>query len=245
MDCHSLSANTIKFLMFNSQPMSILITNPVRRIQPSTRSIRGQISSHKNGRAPQYESSLERDLLQLLEFDADVESYCEQPITIEYVHERVVRRYTPDVLVYYRNDSAASTDNKPMLCEVKYRADLKQNWADLKPKFMAASRYATGRGWQFKLVTEREIRTDYLANVRFLLHYTGPHVHVMQTDRDLLVSLLGDMHMTTGEKLLLVATADRAKRAELLYTLWHLVAVGLIHCDLTVELSLQSELWIP
>lgn len=184
-------------------------------------------------------------MLQLLEFDDCVESYCEQPVTIEYMHEGAVRRYTPDVLVYYRNDLAVSAAIIPMLGEVKYRADLKQNWADLKPKFMAASRYAAGRGWQFKLVTEREIRTDYLVNVRFLLHYTGPHAHVAQADQELLIRLVGGMRVTTGEKLLLTATADRAKRAELLHTLWYLVAVGLIHCDLTVELSLRTELWIP
>lgn len=221
-----------------------LIT-PVRRILPSTRSIRGQINSSKNGRAPQYESALERDLLQLLEFDNRVECYCEQPVTIEYIHERATRHYTPDVLVYYRTDLEVTQAIKPLLCEVKYRADIKENWAELKPKFMAALRYAAAQGWQFKLVTEREIRTTYLTNVRFLLHYTGPHAHVTQMDQRLLMSLLGGIRLTTGEELLRMATADRAKRAELLYTLWHLVAVGLIHCDLTVVLSLQSELWIP
>ena len=225
--------------------MSKRITNPVRRIQPSTRSIRGQISSLKNGRAPQYESSLERDLLQILEFNDDVESYCEQPVTIEYVHEGVVRRYTPDVLVYYRSDLAASAAIKPMLCEVKYRADLKQNWADLKPRFMAALRYAAGQGWQFKLITEREIRTDYLTNVQFLRQYTGLHVEIAQTGQDLLLSLLRDTRLTTGEELLLKATSDRTKRAELLYILWYLIAAGRIRCDLSIVLSLQSEIWIP
>lgn len=220
-------------------------TKPVRNILPSSRSIRGQLSSPKNGRAPQYESALERDLLQRLEFDHRVEFYCEQPVTIEYVHEGLTRHYTPDVLVYYREDLEETQAIRPQLCEVKYRADLKQNWAELKPKFMAALRYADTRGWQFKLVTEREIRTDYLVNVRFLLNYLGPHVQVTQTDQGLLMSLMQDIRLTTGEELLLMATADRTKRAELLYALWHLVAVGLIHCDLNTELSLQAELWIP
>jgi hypothetical protein len=112
--------------------MNTIVRNPVRKIQPSTRSIRGQISSPKNGRASQYESSLERDLLQLLEFDDYVESYCEQPVTIEYVHEGVVRRYTPDVLVYYRSDLTVSAAIKPLLGEVKYRANLKQNCLALR-----------------------------------------------------------------------------------------------------------------
>lgn len=226
--------------------MAIVIRTPVRRILPSTYSVRGQISSQKNGRAPHYESSLERDLMQLLDFDGCVEHYCEQPITIEYIHERKIRRYTPDILVhYYTNPETSALNRLPMLGEVKYRADLKQYWTELKPKFMAASRYAAEQGWQFKLITEREIRTDYLANVRFLRQYIGPRVQVKQIDQELLTSLLREIRLTTGEKLLLTATGDRTKRAELLYVLWHLIALGLIHCDLTTILSLQSEIWIP
>lgn len=225
--------------------MRHILNEPVRDILPSGYSVRGQVNSSKNRRATQYESSLERDLLQLLEFDKRVACYCEQPVTIEYVHEGRIRHYTPDVLVYYREDVAETQAIKPQLCEVKYRADLKQNWVELKPRFRAAMQYAAGKGWQFKLMTEREIRTDYLLNVRFLLHYLGPHAQVTQMDQGLLISLLRDIRLTTAEELLLMATADRAKRAELLYTLWHLVAVGLIHCDLTTELSLQTELWVP
>jgi rRNA maturation protein Rpf1 len=221
------------------------LIKPVRRILPSSRSIRGQLSSPKIGRTPQYESALERDLLLLLDFDDCVEFFCEQPVTIEYEHEGVIRHYTPDVLVYYRDDLDVSKAIRPTLCEVKYRADLRQNWTELKPRFMAALRYADQRGWRFKLVTEREIRTDYLTNVRFLRQYTGTHDQIRQSDQELLMSLMRDIRLTTGEELLLMATADRTKRAELLYTLWHLVAVGLIHCDLTVKLSLQTEIWIP
>lgn len=222
-----------------------IITEPVREILPSSRSIRGQLSSPKTGRSPAYESALERDLLQRLEFDSRVEFYCEQPVTIEYVHEGMTRHYTPDVLVYYRQDLEETKTIRPQLCEVKFRADIKKNWAELKPKFMAALRYAAIRGWQFKLVTECEIRTDYLVNVCFLRSYLGPHVQIRQTDQGLLMSLMRDIRLTTGEELLLMATSDRTKRAELLYALWHLIAVGLIQCDLTTELSLQTELWIP
>jgi hypothetical protein len=184
--------------------------------------------------------------MQLLDFDSCVERYCEQPITIEYIHKGKIRHYTPDVLVYYHENSDISAKNRsPLLGEVKYRADLKQYWTELKPKFIAASRYAAEQGWQFKLITEREIRTDYLTNVRFLRHYTGPHVQITQMDQELLISLLRAIRFTTGEELLLMATSVHAKRAELLYTLWHLIAMGLVHCDLTTVLSLQSGIWIP
>jgi hypothetical protein len=106
-------------------------------------------------------------------------------------------------------------------------------------------RYAAERGWQFKLITEREIRTDYLTNVQFLRQYTGSHVQVVQADQDLLLNLLRDVGLTIGEELLRKAASDRIRRAELLYALWQLIAAGQIRCDLTNILTLQSELWIP
>ena len=90
----------------------------------------------------------------------------------------------------------------------------------------------------------KEIRTDYLTNVRFLLNYTGDHAQITSTDHQLLMSLMYDIRFTTVEELLLMATNDKSRRAELLYAVWHLVAVGVISCDLTIELSLQAEIWI-
>jgi TnsA endonuclease N terminal len=130
---------------------------PVRKISIGTSSMRGKTYSLKNGRHNDFESALERDFLQVLEFDSNVWYYCEQPITIEYELMGIVREYTPDVLIYYREDIEPANKFKPMLCEVKYRKDLKENWKELKPKFMAALRYADAQGWKFKIITEKEI----------------------------------------------------------------------------------------
>lgn len=49
------------------------------------------------------ESTLERDLYNLLEFDPMVESYEEQPVTLPYQHlNGQPSRYTPDVIIHLR-----------------------------------------------------------------------------------------------------------------------------------------------
>jgi hypothetical protein len=130
-----------------------------------------------------FESSLERDFLLLLDFDPDVEFFEEQPVKIVY-HDASRRRrtYTPDVLVRYRTDPPPARHTKPLLCEVKYRDDLRQHWTDYRPKFRAAGRYAQQRGWRFRLVTERHVRTPYLDNVKSLLLDSGVVALTMSYD---------------------------------------------------------------
>jgi len=145
---------------------------PVRIIPKNYRSLTGLVSNTRTQSMAAFESSLERDFLVLLDFDPDVEFYEEQPLTITYADERGRRRtYTPDVFVRYRIDPLQAKPNPPLLCEVKYRDDLRQHWTDYRPKFRAAGRYARQQGWRFRVVTERHIRTPYLDNVKFLRSY--------------------------------------------------------------------------
>jgi hypothetical protein len=223
--------------------MRTYITEPVRKIPLGTNSLRGKTISEKNNRQQEFESALERDFLQGIEFDINVLQYCVQPVKIEYIHEGVVRHYTPDVIVYYRDDIEPAMHFKPMLCEIKYRKNLKENWKELKPKFMAALRYADEQGWRFKIVTEKEIRTEYFANAKFLNFYKSSKF-VNESDVDLLLFHLNDIKSTTPDELLLMATNNKEKRAELLYTIWYLVANYFINCDLSNLLDINSTIWI-
>ena len=199
------------------------------------------ISSRKNARMVASESSLERDLLVLLEFDPTVERYEEQPVCIEYVdREGDNHTYTPDVLVYYHPD--LSPASPPLLCEVKYRADLFANWKEIKPKVRAGRAYARQQGWHFKIITEREIRTPYLKNAKFLRPY---RVHIIKEEEARII--LDALHVvgeSVPEQLLTRLHQDPFKRAELLPTLWHLVAQGRISADLNKPLTMQTRLWI-
>ena len=213
---------------------------PVRKIPVSRRSMTGLVSSRKNDRMTGFESSLERDFLLILDFDSAVERYEEQPVTIEY-RDRQGRRhtYTPDVLVYYRQGQPG-LDTRPLLCEVKYREDLWTDWKEIKPKIRAGRAYARAHGWRFKIITEREVRTPYLDNARFLRQYR--RIEINEDDRRLLLDALSGMREADPESVLAAVHQDKMRRAELLPILWRLLADGHIEADLDQPLTMRTRI---
>jgi hypothetical protein len=200
----------------------------------------GMVASRKNDRMTGFESSLERDFLLILDFDRRVERYEEQPVIIEYISsEGRSRTYTPDVLVYYLQD-LTGCDMSPLLCEVKYREDLFANWKEIKPKIRAGRSYARAKGWRFKIITEREVRTPYLDNVRFLRQYR--RIEANDVDTRLLLDTLREVRETDPESVLAAIHQDKVRRAELLPTLWFLLTDGQIEADLTQPLTMRTRI---
>jgi hypothetical protein len=215
---------------------------PARKIPKNYRNVTGLLPSEKNGRSLAFESTLELDFLLLCEFDPNVASYEEQPVRIDYVDEnRRARHYTPDALVTYRDDVIPAKWLRPMLCEVKYRADLKNDWPVLRRKMRAAQQYAKSRDWEFRVVTEWEIRTPYLTNARFLLPYRSrPSDEALE---GLLLDWIHELRETTPEVLLARCFRDPELRASLIPSLWKLIGWQRIWCDLTVPLTMTSRIW--
>lgn len=227
--------------------MENFIKEPVRKIGLGTTSLRGKIPSLKTNRQHNFESGLERDFLQTIDFDSKVEYYCEQPITIEYKLDGINHFYTPDVLVYYKDNKKY----KPTLYEIKYRKNLKENWNEFRPKFKAAIEYAHSKNWRFKILTEKEIYTQHLENIKFLSNYREKIVDkkgfltgIDETDFNLLRFHLDQIKETTPEELMLMASSNKEKQLELLYTIWYLVANNWCNCDLSKPLTIQSEIWV-
>lgn len=210
-----------------------------RRVPINVRSLTGEVVGQ------QFESSLERDALLLVHWDCYVDSYQSQPVTIEYVDKELrPRRYTPDLLINYRADihlPGHMGPRKPLLCEIKYRSDLAKDWKALKPKFVAARKYAAERDWEFRVLTDREIRTAYLKNIQFLWSYKFAdfHGHHYRCLSDTLKIL-----EETDPKTLLDATYQSVTmRGEALWTLWCMLARGWIGCDLTAPLTMETRIW--
>lgn len=215
---------------------------PARKIPPNRRSLTGMVASRKNERLVASESSLERDFLVLLEFDPDVERYEEQPARIGYTDEKGVRRtYTPDVLVNYRQDLLPA--RPPLLCEVKYRSELAAKWQEIRRKVRAGRAYARERGWRFKIITDREVRTPYLQSAKFLRPYRD--LTVKEEKVRLILDALRTVGESDPERLLSLIHDTPHKRAELLPTLWHLVSHGRIRADLNRPLTMCSPLRMP
>ena len=213
------------------------IRKSVRIIPKNYRSVTGIIASKKSSDEARYESSLERDLLTSLEFNAQVKSYTVQPIMLEWVDDSGQKRtYTPDVFIEYKGVA-----EKPKLVEVKYREDLKKNWAELKPKLKQAKKFAKEQGWIFKILTENEIRNDFNENARFLLgyRYPIPEIELITTLDDELQKL----KYTTPKQLLATISQDQWEQAQYLTALWYLISTFQIRTNLMYPLTMDSEIW--
>lgn len=213
---------------------------PVRKIAKSYRNVTGIVATAKAAGLAQFESTLERDFLTRLEFSPHVRAFEAQPVTLRWPDGERERRYTPDVLVHFKARHGAKPT--PLLCEVKYRSDLREQWLDLKPKFRAAIRFARAQGWRFKLVTEAEIRTPYLDNARFLLPFVrrGPP---SADDMDVLDHALDGFGEADVQTLLQATCRDEWNRARLLPALWYLVGTFQFGADLNTPLTMASRLW--
>ncbi|MBP5971102.1 TnsA endonuclease N-terminal domain-containing protein [Pseudomonas iridis] len=213
----------------------VMPTLPVRSIGVSGRSVTGIVPLM--GR---FESTLERDLMELVRFDRRVSSFLPQPIKIEYKGDAGENRfYTPDGLITFR-ESAQSPP--PILYEVKYRENFREHWRTLLPKFRAAKSYSIQRGWRFEVYTEREIRTPYLDNVRFLWPFKNRRPDPLQ--RTKIVDVFKSVNEISVSKMLGMLAADPKQRGELIPVLWHLVANGALYCDLNISLSMTTLLSI-
>lgn len=213
----------------------LLHHTPVRNIPISTRGVTGTVPSFGK-----YESSLERDLMEILRFDPNVERFAPQPLTIEYLdRDGKERSYTPDGLIHFKHTPTSYAI--PVLFEVKYRADFRKDWKILMPKLRAAKAYCLGQGWRFEVFTEREIRTPYLDNVKFLWPYLerppSPEV------RARILQTLWDLEEADPDLLLCALCHDASNRARLIPSLWHLIATGTIGCDLNTPLTMRSRIW--
>lgn len=199
--------------------------------------------SRKNRRLVAYESTLEADCFTLFEFDPNIRSYEEQPIRIEYTDRSGrSRRYTPDALVTYRTDIEPAHRRRPLLCEIKPRESFVGRWREWREPLRAGRAYAEQRGWDFKVLTEREIRTPYLVNARFLLPYQQSPAEA--TREQILHDVLYELRQCDVETLLLAACHDRWNRAELLPALWRMVAWGDVGCNLDEPLTMRSLVWV-
>ena len=69
---------------------------PVRNVTNRGGNVIGRFPSLKMQRMIAFESLLERDFIYLLDYDAAVTWFEEQPLTIEYEHEGKLLHYTPD-----------------------------------------------------------------------------------------------------------------------------------------------------
>lgn len=208
---------------------------PTRKIKPSNRSVTGRVPV-----IGQYESTLERDLMELVRFDSNVASYSPQSVQVPYIdHKGSSGLYTPDGLLVLKQPD--NTGYRRKLIEVKFRDDFRKDWRTLMPKFRAAKAYCLARDWRFEVLTEVEIRTPFLKNIKFLWPFRI-RVPTQEMRAHVLEHLLV-LDVTEVNVLLHALCRNAQNRGHMLPIIWHLISVDAIGCDLEKPLTMRTEIW--
>jgi len=212
-----------------------------RHIRKSYCTVTGLKASRRAGRMVEFESPLERDLISIMEFSPIVETFEEQPLTIRWVDAAGKEHpYTPDFLIQFRGQRflRKGSTAKPWLVEVKPQKRLAEQWDELRDRFRAAVAEASRRGWLFRILTDREIRTPYLRNIAFL--QCARNIDADETFRSRIVSLL-KVGPSTLALILDNVAADGTLRPIALAQIWKMVLRAELVTDLTLPLSMASE----
>lgn len=217
---------------------AIISLKKVREIGLKNFSLSGNISSLKTNSSVSFESSLERDYINLLEFDSSVSTYCEQPLKIFFTINSKKKYYVPDFYVKY------SDGRKDEIIEIKYKDDLEKYKRKYINKFNAAKLFCKENNLNFRIIDEIEIRTPLLENYKFLIPYKRPNNIIDFLDVTILEERIKAVNIATPNNIINESFFSEDRKAELLYTLWYMVANNMVKIDLTEKLTMQSQIKI-
>ena len=179
--------------------------------------------------ATAHESALERDFVTLTAFFDAGAVVTAQPVTIRFEHEGKARRYTPDFLV-------KSSDGQSTLVEIKYRQDLRMQWARLRPAFVAARGWAAANGGSFRIITESAIRGPRLDAAKRLLPLRAAPV-----DTVLATVMLDRVARLDNPTFGMLVDALPGNREAALGVVWRLIARGQLRVDLNAPIANDSR----
>jgi len=212
---------------------------PARKIPRNYRSVTGIFPSiFKNGRGIAYESPLERDFFTLLEFDDNVKTYEEQPVKILHKKGRKTILYYPDCLITY----IPEITRKDLILDIKDTDTIERTKDDYEYRRDVVARYAEEHGQDYAVFTEKEIRTVYLKNVKFLYRFARAPQNLNEVQMMIKGSGVDGALLAVNE-LLAKLTPDKKRQMEILPSIWHLVCIKKISANLDdKELNMKSIL---
>jgi hypothetical protein len=182
-----------------------------------------------------FESTIERDYAYVLDFESEVTSFSEQPLTIEYADAGRVRRYTPDFEV-------VRTDQRYWLVECKPQQLIHTD--DNQRKFAAAQAWCAERSWQFEVVTDTQLRAGYrLQNIQFLTYHARFTFSAQNKSQVQAILVANPEGMTVGDVAGCLTGPDGAPSLALI---WHMAFHHEVLLPLAVApLSAQSAIRLP
>jgi hypothetical protein len=178
----------------------------------------------------EHESALERDFVTVTSLLDPTASITSQPITLTFQDGAASRRYTPDFLV-------CSSNGRSRLVEVKYRADLREQWSRLRPAFAAARAWAREQGVTFRIATERQIRGPTLENAKRLLPLRRAPLDVELAQQTIEASR--QLEAPTFGAVLAALPVSKPLG---LATIWRLIARGRLRVDLSTPITFDTPI---
>ncbi|MCT7911490.1 Tn7 transposase TnsA N-terminal domain-containing protein [Arcobacter lacus] len=205
-----------------------------RKIKKSYISCTGYFASYKNKIQIAFESVLERDFYMLLEFDENVISYAEQPITINYEYkDGSKRRYTPDCLITYK-------DGTERYYEVKYINEIR-NDSELREKLdFLKSYFYDEHTLKFDIFTDEDIGKIYLDNLKFLYKFA-----FIPQDNEKIVKInkiLNKVDKINIKELLNVLSDNQMEQMKWLPYVWRYVFENIKVINLYEKFTMNTEL---
>jgi hypothetical protein len=213
---------------------------PVRKIPKNHLVVTGRHASARSDSMVEFESTLEKDYMLLLDADSAVATYEEQPVRIRLPDGYF---YVPDVLVKF-HPNADGNARRSELVEVKPQAYLDKYADEYACKFSTAEAYAEERGWIFCKRTEHDIRTPKLSNLKFLRGYRR-HDPGDEQIRTVMTALRLHGKRWSSNGLADSLGQNSEGRAQWLPVLWHLVGREDILVDMDTQFGADVTIWLP
>jgi hypothetical protein len=200
------------------------------------------VYSFRNEKSIRHESLLEKEFIQLMDFNDNVIDIIGQPI-IEYISkEGKKRKYTADFLVFFKEPKSQKHIIKPLLVEVKPNKRLIHDWKELKGKFIQGIKFAKQHGYRFKIFNENRIQSNKLKNIVFLHRYKDYKPN--PDDVNIIINHLQAVGHTTLEHLTTHLYVTDLQKGNGISHIWHLVYSKIIVCDLSTKLTNNTVLWL-
>jgi len=207
----------------------------VRKLKKSYISCVGYFKSYKNNKQLAFDSILEREYFYYLEFDDEVISYEEQPFKMYYQMNGSRTRYTPDILVTYK-------DGSQKLYEVKYQNDIDTD-EELQHKLsILKDEVPAQKQMPFETLTDLMLDDVYMKNCTFLYKYA-----FLQKNDELTTKVsnaINNQNAPTSIKSLLnFITTEQNEQLKLIPYLWHEVFKNSSLINLDEKITMSSIIY--
>lgn len=207
----------------------------VRKVHSNGKTIVGYINSSKSPHVIQFESYLEKQFLFLLQYDSNVVSIGDQPVKIKYSKKGNDHFYTPDFRVRYKNGTK-------VLFEVKYQSDLEKNSRKYAASFNAGRKHAASEGSLFRIITDKEIKSQYKKNVDFLITFRNSSADIDLQNK--ILSVIREKSVTNFMEVMTAITDNPSEQRALIRPFWVLLWKHVITTNLFEPLTLKSKVWV-